>query len=93
MQRLSLCFLPDLINFVVFISMLKMCNIKAFIMRGHLKLFFLMNSQVAVQNVTIIAPLDSPNTDGIDPGGFYLPVLLSIILHMIVNRQVFKLKS
>jgi polygalacturonase len=27
-----------------------------------------MNSQVIVQNVTILAPLDSPNTDGIDPG-------------------------
>lgn len=26
-----------------------------------------MNSQVLVQNVTILAPLDSPNTDGIDP--------------------------
>ncbi|KAF5455495.1 hypothetical protein F2P56_025063 [Juglans regia] len=28
-------------------------------------------SQVTVQNVTILAPLDSPNTDGIDPGEFY----------------------
>lgn len=27
-----------------------------------------MNSQVLVQDVTILAPLDSPNTDGIDPG-------------------------
>ncbi|GAU11359.1 hypothetical protein TSUD_343500 [Trifolium subterraneum] len=25
-------------------------------------------SQVTIQNVTILAPLDSPNTDGIDPG-------------------------
>lgn len=30
-------------------------------------MFFWMNSQVIVQNVTIRAPLDSPNTDGIDP--------------------------
>lgn len=80
-------------NFVVFISMLKMYNIKAFIMRGRLRLLFSMNSKVAVQSVTIIAPLDSPNTDGIDPGEFYLPVLQSIIFPMIVNGQVFKLKS
>lgn len=85
MQGLSLCFLPGLMNFVVFISMLKMCNVETFIMRGHLRLCFSVNSKVAVQNVTIIAPLDSPNTDGIDPGELYLPVLLSIILHMIVN--------
>lgn len=37
---------------------------------GELRLFFWMNSQVIVQNVTILAPLDSPNTDGIDPGEF-----------------------
>lgn len=30
--------------------------------------FCWMNSQVLVQNLTILAPLDSPNTDGIDPG-------------------------
>nr|QDK56810.1 polygalacturonase [Mangifera indica] len=34
---------------------------------GELRLFFWMNSHVRVQNVTILAPLDSPNTDGIDP--------------------------
>ncbi|GAU40570.1 hypothetical protein TSUD_35870 [Trifolium subterraneum] len=27
-----------------------------------------MNSRVRVQNVTILAPTGSPNTDGIDPG-------------------------
>lgn len=40
---------------------------------GELRLFFWMNSQVIVQNVTILAPLDSPNTDGIDPGKLSLP--------------------
>ncbi|XP_031284613.1 probable polygalacturonase isoform X1 [Pistacia vera] len=34
---------------------------------GELRLFLWMNSHVRVQNVTILAPLDSPNTDGIDP--------------------------
>lgn len=29
-----------------------------------------MNSHVTVQNVTILAPRESPNTDGIDPGEF-----------------------
>jgi hypothetical protein len=27
-----------------------------------------MNSQVLVQHLTILAPISSPNTDGIDPG-------------------------
>lgn len=30
--------------------------------------FFWINSQVTVRDVTIRAPLDSPNTDGIDLG-------------------------
>ncbi|RYR52279.1 hypothetical protein Ahy_A06g027204 isoform A [Arachis hypogaea] len=34
---------------------------------GDLRLFFWMNSQVTVKKVKILAPLDSPNTDGIDP--------------------------
>lgn len=38
---------------------------------GELRLVFWMNSHVTVQNVTILAPHDSPNTDGIDPGEFY----------------------
>lgn len=33
-------------------------------------LFFCMNSHATVQNVTILAPFNSPNTDGIDPGDF-----------------------
>lgn len=36
------------------------------------RLFFWMNRHVIVQNVTILAPLSSPNTDGIDPGEFSL---------------------
>ena len=30
--------------------------------------FYWINSQVLIQNVTILAPPDSPHTDGIDPG-------------------------
>lgn len=35
-------------------------------------------SNVLVQRLTILAPIDSPNTDGIDPG--------SIIIHSLINR-------
>lgn len=46
-----------------------------------------MNSQVTVQNVTILAPLDSPNTDGIDPG--QLPSLSSqlLLFYVIVTNK------
>ena len=47
-----------------------------------------MNSKVAVRNVTIIAPLDLPNTDGIDPGELYFPVFQRIILHIIDDTIV-----
>ena len=33
---------------------------------------FLDYSNVVIRFVTILAPHDSPNTDGIDPGNFYL---------------------
>jgi hypothetical protein len=32
------------------------------------EVFFQINSQVLVQHLTILAPISSPNTDGIDPG-------------------------
>lgn len=44
------------------------------------KFSFLMNSQVTVQNVTILAPRESPNTDGIDPGACFSTILGIAIL-------------
>lgn len=37
---------------------------------------FPSNRNVVIHHVTILAPPDSPNTDGIDPGMQYNPVLL-----------------
>jgi len=47
-----------------------------------------MNSHVTIQNVTILAPFGSPNTDGIDPGEFS-PVGRNAIPYVIDNAQVF----
>lgn len=39
------------------------------ILCSDIDLFFgCLNRDVVVKNLTILAPLDSPNTDGVDPG-------------------------
>jgi hypothetical protein len=47
-----------------------------------------MNSHVRIQNVTILAPTGSPNTDGIDPGQFS-PLGWKAIPYVINNAQIF----
>jgi len=46
-----------------------------------------MNSHVTIQNVTVIAPHGSPNTDGINPGEF--SPLSRKVIHCGNNAQVF----
>jgi len=50
-----------------------------------------MNSNVTVQNVTILAPFGSPNTDGIDPGelgSIYSYVLQCIHSNILVEINI-----
>jgi hypothetical protein len=47
-----------------------------------------MNSHVTIQNVTILAPFGSPNTDGIDPGEFS-SLGWNAIPYVVVNAQIF----
>jgi len=44
------------------------CGVFCFRAANHLLSSFCSN--VVVRNVTILAPYDSPNTDGVDPGTF-----------------------
>lgn len=39
-----------------------------------------MNSHVYIHDITILAPLDSPNTDGVDPGEDKDTLFLKILL-------------
>lgn len=48
-----------------------------------------MNRQVQIQNLTILAPLDSPNTDGINPGNtssYFISVTVFNVIHIPVLR-------
>ena len=45
---------------------------RAFILESDVKISFVLCSNFVVRFVTILAPHDSPNTDGIDPGKYYL---------------------
>jgi len=45
----------------------------------HVECFCPINSQVLVQHLTILAPISSPNTDGIDPGMLFSLVQLAVL--------------
>lgn len=42
---------------------------------------------MVIRNVTVLAPYDSPNTDGIDPGTGSLPILSSYNNFFLKKKQ------
>ena len=51
--------------------------------------FGCLNRDVVVKNLTILAPLDSPNTDGVDPGEFLVEPRIRILTIYLYLKKKF----
>jgi hypothetical protein len=61
-------------------------------LRNKCRIIFPVCSNVVIRNVTILAPHDSPNTDGIDPGTDIYSLPVKIQMHECTLFSILKLE-